>query len=562
MAIPCKNLIFVLCLLCVSVLRVSGNTTTDSLMNQLDYVIANRQVYLDEKKARLEELRHNLEEAEDDRQRFDVLTQLYGEFHSFNAESAYNISLRQEEVARRTGYSNLVVNALMNRANILSTTGMYHESLGIIDSIRLETLPDYLHPFYYHIKRTVYGLLADYAAFGREKERYTRLTNMYRDSIMSVNAPGTLAYVITKADMLNVGGDPAGAIRELEQFMADNELNEHDRAICAWTLSESYGKLGDRAGQKEQLLRSSISDIKSSVREYISLRQLAMLLYEEGDLDRAYNFMTIAVDDASKCNARQRIIELSNSYPMINGIYVETVRDQNHTLEWTIIIITVMSLMLLAMLLYMRKQMRRIARARRQVEEAYEQLNHLTDQLKASNAKLSEANNAIAEISELKEIYIGRYMDQCLVYIDKLDGYSKTVGKLVNSGKSDDLKKLVKSTSLIDDELRQFYEQFDRTFLSIYPSFVSDLNGLLMPEEAIVPKKEGSLNTELRIFALIRLGISDSDRIAKFLRYSLTTIYNYRTKVRNKAKGDRNRLEAEIMKIGRDVNRNTGAQQA
>lgn len=272
--------------------------------------------------------------------------------------------------------------------------------------------------------------------------------------------------------------------------------------------------------------------------------------------------MTIAVDDASKCNARQRIIELSNSYPMINGIYVETVRDQNHTLEWTIIIITVMSLMLLAMLLYMRKQMRRIARARRQVEEAYEQLNHLTDQLKASNAKLSEANNAIAEISELKEIYIGRYMDQCLVYIDKLDGYSKTVGKLVNSGKSDDLKKLVKSTSLIDDELRQFYEQFDRTFLSIYPSFVSDLNGLLMPEEAIVPKKEGSLNTELRIFALIRLGISDSDRIAKFLRYSLTTIYNYRTKVRNKAKGDRNRLEAEIMKIGRDVNRNTGAQQA
>lgn len=530
-------------------------------MAQLDYVIANRQVYLDEKKARLEELRHNFDEAEDDRQRFDALTQLYGEFHSFNADSAYNISLRQEEVARRTGDPNLIVNALMNRANILSATGMYHETLGIIDSIRLESLPDYLHPFYYHIKRTVYGLLADYAAFGREKERYTRLTNMYRDSIMSVNAPGTLAYVITKADMLNVGGNPAGAIRELEQFMADNDLNEHDRAICAWTLSESYGKLGDRAGQKEQLLRSSISDIKSSVREYISLRQLAMLLYEEGDLDRAYNFMTIAVDDASKCNARQRIIELSNSYPMINGIYVETVRDQKHTLEWTIIIITVMSLMLLAMLLYMRKQMRRIARARRQVEEAYEQLNHLTDQLRASNAKLSEANNAIAEISELKEIYIGHYMDQCLVYIDKLDGYRKTVGKLVNSGKSDDLKKLAKSTSLIDDELRQFYEQFDRTFLSIYPSFVSDLNGLLMPEEAIVPKKEGSLNTELRIFALIRLGISDSDRIAKFLRYSLTTIYNYRTKVRNKAKGDRNRLEAEIMKIGRDDNRNTGAQQ-
>ena len=529
-------------------------------MDQLDYVIANRQVYLDEKKNRLDSLRRSLDDAADDRQRFDILIRLYGEFHSFNADSAYNISLRQEETARRTGDPALIVNALMNRANILSATGMYHETLGIIDTIKIETLPDYLHPFYYHIKRTVYGLLADYAAFGREKDRYARLTDMYRDSIMSVNAPGTLAHVITKADGLNVSGNPADAINELKRFMADNELSEHDRAICAWTLSESYGKLGDKKRQKEQLLISSIADIKSSVREYISRRQLALLLYEEGDLDRAYRFMTIAVDDASKCNARQRIIELSNSYPMINGIYVETVRGQKRTLEWAIVIITVLSLVLLAVLFYMRKQMFRVARARRQVEEAYRQLNRLTEQLKASNAKLSEANNAIAEISELKEVYIGRYMDQCLVYIDKLDGYRKTVGKLVNSGKSDDLKKLVKSTAFVDDELRLFYEQFDRTFLSIYPSFVSDLNSLLLPEEAIVPKKEGSLTTELRIFAFIRLGISDSDRIAKFLRYSLTTIYNYRTKVRNKAKGDRNRLEAEIMKIGKDDDsRNDGA---
>ncbi len=560
MTIPCKNQIFVLWLLCVSILSVSGRTTIDSLMDQLDYVIANRQVYLDEKKNRLDSLRRSLDDAADDRQRFDILIRLYGEFHSFNADSAYNISLRQEETARRTGDPALIVNALMNRANILSATGMYHETLGIIDTIKIETLPDYLHPFYYHIKRTVYGLLADYAAFGREKDRYARLTDMYRDSIMSVNAPGTLAHVITKADGLNVSGNPADAINELKRFMADNELSEHDRAICAWTLSESYGKLGDKKRQKEQLLISSIADIKSSVREYISLRQLALLLYEEGDLDRAYRFMTIAVDDASKCNARQRIIELSNSYPMINGIYVETVRGQKRTLEWAIVIITVLSLVLLAVLFYMRKQMFRVARARRQVEEAYRQLNRLTEQLKASNAKLSEANNAIAEISELKEVYIGRYMDQCLVYIDKLDGYRKTVGKLVNSGKSDDLKKLVKSTAFVDDELRLFYEQFDRTFLSIYPSFVSDLNSLLLPEEAIVPKKEGSLTTELRIFAFIRLGISDSDRIAKFLRYSLTTIYNYRTKVRNKAKGDRNRLEAEIMKIGKDDDsRNDGA---
>ena len=162
-----------------------------------------------------------------------------------------------------------------------------------------------------------------------------------------------------------------------------------------------------------------------------------------------------------------------------------------------------------------------------------------------------EAYNDIAEISELKEVYIGRYMDQCLVYIEKIDSFRKNIVKLVNSGKVNELKTMLKSSSAVDNELKSFYDQFDKTFLNLFPTFVEDFNNLLLPEEAIIPKKEGTLNTELRIYALIRLGITDSDKIANFLRYSLTTIYNYRTKVRNKARGDRNMLDADVMKIGR-----------
>ena len=211
---------------------------------------------------------------------------------------------------------------------------------------------------------------------------------------------------------------------------------------------------------------------------------------------------------------------------MINGIYVETVRKQKETLELFIIIIAVLALLLVVMLFYMRKQMIRIKNNHKELTAAYERQNRLTEELKAENL-------------ELKEVYIGRYMDQCLVYIEKLDSYRKTLNNLVKSGKSDELKQLLKSSSIIDDELKAFYYQFDKTFLSLFPTFVDDFNRLLLPDEAIVPKKEGTLNTELRIYALIRLGITDSEKIAKFLRYSLTTIYNYRTKVRNKAKGDR-----------------------
>lgn len=548
--------IILICFFSFSTLLASEKTTTDSLMKQLDEVIANRAVYLEEKEARLTELSEILNKATTDRERFDALTNLYDEYHSFNADSAYNISLQQEKIASLIADPILTAHARLHRANILSATGMYHETLELIDSIKVEELPQYLHPYYFHIKRTVYGRLADFAAFEPEKERYSSLTEIYRDSIMATNDANSLAHIITKADCYNINGNPQAAVDLLNAFIANNTLSEHERAICAWTLSDAYARLGNRDKQKEQLLISSISDLKSSVREYMSLRQLALLLYEEGDLNRAYDFMTIAVDDATKCNARQRIVELNDSYPKINGIYVNTVEKQKDVLKRTIFIITVLSLVLLALLVYMRKQMQRITKARKAIEDAYNQLNILTEQLKTSNDNLSEANNAIAEISELKEVYIGRYMDQCLVYIDKLDTYRKSIGKLVNSNKIDELKRLIKSTSLVDDELKLFYEQFDNTFLSLFPTFVEDFNKLLLPEEAIIPKKEGSLTTELRIFALIRLGISDSDSIAKFLRYSLTTIYNYRTKVRNKSSGDRNKLEAEVLKIGRSRHAN------
>lgn len=524
---------------------------TDSLMRQLDEVIANRETYLQIKRERLDSLHRELEDASSLREKFDLMGMLFGEYHPYNTDSAYVFSIRQEDVARRIGDKNLIMNARMNRANILSATGMYHEMLGLMDSIQLADVPDYLRPYYFHTLRTVYGRLADYAAFKPEKEYYAELTDSYRDSLLSVNEPNDLFYTLIKADQLNEHGEADKAIRLLQEFMDEASLSDHDRAICAWTFSEAYAKTGDTANQKRQLLISAISDMKSAVREYVSLRQLALILYKEGDLDRAYRFLTIAVDDAAKCNARQRIVELNDSYPMINGIYVETVRNQKRSLEYTICLITVLSVILICMLFYMRKQMVRIAHARHELEVTNQRLNELNAELKASNGKLSEANSAIAENSELKEVYIGRYMDQCLEYIEKLDDYRKHVGKLVNSGKPEELKKALKSTALIDEELKLFYDQFDKTFLRLFPTFVEDLNNLLLPEEAIVPKKPGCLNAELRIFALIRLGITDSDRIAKFLRYSLTTIYNYRTKVRNKAKGDRNRLELEVLRIGR-----------
>lgn len=570
--------IFILCSLFLPMVCPGKETDTDMLMDQLDKVIAERDIYINNKEKHLAELRGKIPQAKDHRERFYALADLFNEYFSYNTDSAYSISLQLERIADISGDTELAVNAKLNKANVLTMAGMYHETLWIVEQIEGAEVPDYLRPYYFHTKRTVYGNLGASAAFTPEKEAYERLTEEYRDSLLAANDTGSLFYNLIKADQLNVSDRPKEAVKLLDSFMKANTLTEHEKAICAWTLSESYGKMNDTANQKKQLLISSISDMKSAVREYVSLRQLALMLYKEGDLDRAYRFLTIAVDDATKCNARQRIVELNESYPTINGIYVDKVRSQKKDLQRTIIIITLLFIIVIGLLVYMRKQVVLIARQRKKVEDANDKLNEmnirltesndrlniLVEQLKhsnnrlnelnlqlvQSNDKLHEANREISEISKLKEVYIGRYMDQSLAYIEMLDTYRKSVGKLLSTGKIEELRKSVKSTSMVDDALKSFYDRFDKTFLNLFPTFVDDFNALLLPGEAIIPKKEGCLNTELRIYALIRLGITDSDNIAKFLRYSLTTIYNYRTKVRNKAKGDRNLLEEEIIKIG------------
>ena len=299
------------------------------------------------------------------------------------------------------------------------------------------------------------------------------------------------------------------------------------------------------------MILSSIADMKSAVREYISLRKLAVLLYQEGDIDRAYSYLKLCMDDAVFCNARLRILEILQIFPLINDTYQQKAEKQQEQMKWALVSISLLSIFLLIAIFYVYKQMKRVAAARHEVIDANKRLKELNEELHRYNLQLKEANHIIAENSYLKEEYIGRYMDQCSVYLEKMDNYRRSLGKIAATGKVDELYKNIKSSKFIEEELKEFYANFDNTFLQLFPTFVEDFNTLLAEGEQIYPKANERMSTELRIFALIRLGITDSVKIAQFLRYSVTTIYNYRTKVRNKAAGDRDQLEQEVMKIGK-----------
>ena len=290
---------------------------------------------------------------------------------------------------------------------------------------------------------------------------------------------------------------------------------------------------------------------KNKPRIFATVPKLAVLLYQEGDIDRAYSYLKLCMDDAVFCNARLRILEILQIFPLINDTYQQKAEKQQEQMKWALVSISLLSIFLLIAIFYVYKQMKRVAAARHEVIDANKRLKELNEELHRYNLQLKEANHIIAENSYLKEEYIGRYMDQCSVYLEKMDNYRRSLGKIAATGKVDELYKNIKSSKFIEEELKEFYANFDNTFLQLFPTFVEDFNTLLAEGEQIYPKANERMSTELRIFALIRLGITDSVKIAQFLRYSVTTIYNYRTKVRNKAAGDRDQLEQEVMKIGK-----------
>ncbi len=551
-----KNIIIFLCLctICMCRLHAADSSRADSLLLKLDQAIKERPIYMEQKELKLVELKRLLHRQIPDEERFAILGTLLDEYRSFNTDSALHMAEEREQIAIRLGNREYIDNARMNKADVLGMTGMYKEVMDLMRNIHIDRLPVDIHPYYYHIYRTVYGLMADYAVTAYEKKLYTELTDKYRDSLLLVNKDNLLIHTLIQSDQYNVRNEYDKAIRLLTDYLALQKDYEHDVAICAYTLSESYRLKGDKEKEKEYLIVSAMADMKTAVREYISLRKLAVLLYQEGDIERAYSYVKICMEDAAACNARLRKLEILEIFPIINDAYQQKTEKQQEQMKWALVSISLLSLFLLLAIFYVYKQMKKVAAARREVIDANKRLKELNNELHLSNAQLKEANHSIAENSYLKEEYIGRYMDQCSVYLEKMDNYRRSLGKIAATGNVEELYKNIKSSKFIEGELKEFYTNFDNTFLQLFPTFVEDFNALLADDEQISLKAGERMNTELRIFALIRLGITDSVKIAQFLRYSVTTIYNYRTKVRNKAAGDRDLLEQEVMTIGKSKN--------
>lgn len=538
-----------LTLLSVFIVGISseGNaSTTDALIDSLDRAIDMRQSYSARRQSTIDLTRRRLERATDDSTRFEALCRLHDLYLTFNTDSALHYSQLSVKAARGSGVDSLVNRGLLNVADVFATAGMYSEALAIVDSIKPASVTSTdLRLFYYHVHRTLNGLLADFAIDPALRRKYATATDAYRDSLIAVLPQSSATADVIRAERLTARGYPDSAVALLSTTLAGLATDDYrQRAITAYTLSKAYETDGDTENRKRALAASAAADMKSGVREYLSLLELAQLLYNDGDIDRAYRYLTTTLDDATRCNARLRIIQSGDLFPVVSQMYNAKISGESRRVRFAALAVVILAIALIAVVWRLWRQMRKVSHARARLRD-------LNDELQAANSRLSQANQAIAENSRLKTEYIARYMDQCSAYIERLDSQRKGIARLLSLGKIDEANRQVNSSAMVNAQLEEFYKGFDEAFLNLFPTFVTDFNALLRPDERITPKAEGQLTTELRIFALIRLGISDSAKISRFLRYSVTTIYNYRTRMRNRALADRDLLEAKVMRIGR-----------
>ncbi|WP_243348975.1 DUF6377 domain-containing protein [Parabacteroides sp. FAFU027] len=540
-----------------------ANHERDSLLNVLDNTIANCPIYSARKEARLNKLKVSLRKATSDSLRYAFCGLLYDEYKTYSIDSSLIYAQRKLDFAEKLKDKRKITDSRLNVADGMMSLGRIKSTFEILAPVNIDSYPE-MKSYYYHIRRTSYEYLSNLSISRDEKKENELQIDKYRDSLILSGDDQSSVHIMVNAAKWIAAGRSDQALKSLPGYFYSLRPDDHNRAIVAFIISQAYHEKKDRQQEEKWLMVSAIYDLQAVYKNYISLRSLAFMLYEDGDYDRAYTYMKQALEDAIFCKAYLRTIEISKMMPVIDKAYqLQNDAEERHLVIF-LIVVSVLAILLLigGWILYLRQQ--KIKRARKELSQANEQLVKLNqemqrvndemlilnDDLSEANLALRRSNESLSEVNMIKEEYVGKYMEQCSIYIHKLEEYRKQLIRKSAAGKIEDLIQAVKSEQFIKDELHSFYANFDRTFLRIFPHFVEEFNSLLADGEGIYPKPGELLGTELRIYALIRLGITDSAKISHFLRYSLNTIYNYRTRIRNKAVGSRETFEERVMTIG------------
>ncbi|MDH6310521.1 hypothetical protein M2451_003389 [Dysgonomonas sp. PFB1-18] len=541
-------------ILCILLSLVANNLSAknelDSLYRELDNKIKNCDIYIELKEFRIEELKaEKLKLNTPISTTYNLNLAIYKEYRSYISDSAIQYLNQNLDIAYSLKDRHKINEISIYTANLFSDLGMYKEASDIMANADRNFTDEYQKTNYYTTYRNIFTGLGLYTQNNRDRWKYWQKASLYADTIFSVTNPNSEDYLRLEE------------IRYREQNKIDEALEINDKrlkqtkngspayALIAFERSLLYRRKNDIDMEKKYLILSAISDIQSAIKDNASIPILSNMLMQEGDVNRAYTYVRFSLDNINDYNTRIRSSEIINIQSIIDKAYQEKSNEQRKKLRIFLIITSILSVLLIISVCYVYKQMRKGILITKRQKETNLELNSLNQKLHNMNNNLKNINIEVTEANYIKEEYIGYFLDQCSKYIEKMDEYRKMVNKKIQNKEIEELFKITKNNHLKDEELKEFFTNFDNMFIHLFPDFVEKFNSLLQDDEKIILKKGEVLNTELRIYALMRLGIDDSTKIASFLGYSVNTIYNYRAKIKNKAKISREDFEWTVKKI-------------
>ena len=511
-------------LLFLSILSFSTHAIeVDPILDSLDKALIKKDIFIKHKYARIRELKRNVHKytlSNDNKSLYYDYMRLFEEYKSFKYDSAYYYLESAKSRAHILKDSKLLSKTKIKEGFVLLSSGLFKEAIDTLNSVDISKLDIANQYEFYSVKARAYYDLADYTKDQRYNINYIQQGNHLLEIAISLIKPNTNEYWAAESLKRLKQQDWKGAEDAFSYWVNNFKLPVEYYGIATSSLGYIYSEKGNTDKAIYYLSLAAIADVKNATKETVALRNLANELFKKGYLEKANHYINLAMDDATFYDARHRKIEISSILPIIEKAQLNKVNDKNDLLEKIVILLTVLALIIILFLIIIFKQLKHRNASRRAMAESY-------DKLQQMNKSLSEANT-------IKEEYIAYFIKATSEFINKIDHIQKSTIQKIIAKKTDEVITSLKRYN-VKKEREDLFHQFDEIFLRLFPSYIADFNTLFPPDNRTIVKKGELLNTELRIYALYRLGIQDSTQVAYFLELSVSTIYTYKTRIKSKS---------------------------
>ena len=517
-----------------------------SLLKELDRTLAERATYEGYFQQRISVLEGVLADQDEPARRYGIVRRLALEYSAYSVDSTMRWLGEGRDIAVSLGDRDMEDDMDLLTAAQYIRAGYHAEASDILASKNPSSLSAENLRQYYRCRHSLAGELMAYSQNDESfSERFWERAH-YRDSLLSLMDEGSFEWLDLKREEAEHRRDTSAARDFARRMLGAAPEGSREYASACWFYQNSFSSW-DSPEKFEWLVRSAMADIKSATKDYAALQQIAHHLYDEGDVDRAFHYASdYCMTDALFFKGKLRPWQILQFFPLMEQAYVSGQNAQKRRMTIMIAIVSALLVLVALILIVLYRRQQTLRSTRSELEASSRELVSRNRELEDINRRLESLNARIQEADKVKQEYIALFLGILSDNISKRRQYQNHVLKYIRMGNTKYLAEEVEALPPIDDDIQQFYKMFDSTFINLYPSFVEGFNGLLQEGEAILPKEGDILTPELRIFALVKLGISDSSKIATLLHYSANTIYNYRAKIKNKARGDRDKFEDAV----------------